>query len=56
MAFFSAELAVGELTLLLFPIVFALIPLTIWLLCNEDETPTTWWLDPTWTEISQCEV
>ena len=37
MAFFSTELSVGELTLLLLVIVFSLIPLTIWLLCDEDK-------------------
>ena len=36
MAFLSPELSVGELTLLLFAIVLALIPLTIWALCNHD--------------------
>lgn len=37
MAFLSTGLSAGELTLLLIAIVLALIPLTIWLLCDEDQ-------------------
>jgi len=41
MAFLSAEPSVAELTLLLLAIVLALIPLTIWLLCDEDKRQTS---------------